>query len=304
MDLEDFWRNFNMNAELHISGNFIYNGLNQLGRANGLENHDEVFEILYNVSVGLERLAKVAIVLIDAGNYKTQGDFEKSLITHNHIKLFSRLEKQTTLKLSKHENSLLHCLAEFHKRFRYDRYILTSATDLEREIGDFQTFLTKSFGIKKEGKLLPFGAGNMDRIRKIIGRICKKICIQIYEIIKEKSRKLNLYTYDMRYGSKAYKIFCLKEYDFFHDDLIKKELILYLLKSKDNPILNKFLENLEPATFEESDVLEALDGDLNGLGNTMLREDLESFYEECGTVSARIEQIKYLGGKLNYFDIS
>ncbi|MEO8149461.1 MAG: hypothetical protein ABI723_17610 [Bacteroidia bacterium] len=90
-----FWKNFRLGTELQISGSFIYNGLYALNNMETFYYEEECFELLYNLSVGLERLMKVAVVLIEHDSTESQEEFEKTLITHNHFELLNRIKKKT-----------------------------------------------------------------------------------------------------------------------------------------------------------------------------------------------------------------
>jgi hypothetical protein len=63
MNKHEAWKNFNLGEELSISGAFIYNGLRRFHEMRVLVHTDEIFDFLYNLSVGLERLLKIAVVL-------------------------------------------------------------------------------------------------------------------------------------------------------------------------------------------------------------------------------------------------
>ena len=81
------WKNFNLGEEVSISGAFIYNGLRRFHEMRILDHTDEIFEVLYNLSVGFERLLKIAVVLLEHEEAIDQDALEKSLITHNHLSL-------------------------------------------------------------------------------------------------------------------------------------------------------------------------------------------------------------------------
>lgn len=59
-----FWKNFKLGEEVSVSGAFIYNGMRRFHEMRKLDYTDEVFEVLYNLSVGFERLLKIAVVLL------------------------------------------------------------------------------------------------------------------------------------------------------------------------------------------------------------------------------------------------
>jgi hypothetical protein len=70
------WKNFNLGQELSVSGAFIYNGLRRFHEMRVLDNTDEIFEVLYNFAVGLERLLKIAVVLLEHNETTDQDELE------------------------------------------------------------------------------------------------------------------------------------------------------------------------------------------------------------------------------------
>src|SRR5215213_8026983 len=117
MKASEAWKNFNLGEELDISGTFIYNGLRRFYEIQKLDNSDEIFEILYNLSVGLERLLKIAIILIEHDDACSIQELERSLITHNHLALLDRVRKQESINLGKPHFEFLTLLARFYRTF-------------------------------------------------------------------------------------------------------------------------------------------------------------------------------------------
>ena len=79
MTPSEYWKNFRLGEEIHISGAFIYNGLRQFHELKSLDIADELFEFLYELSVGLERLLKIAVVLYEHTDTVDQDELERSL---------------------------------------------------------------------------------------------------------------------------------------------------------------------------------------------------------------------------------
>ena len=121
-----FWKNFKLGEEVSVSGAFIYNGMRRFHEMRKLDYTDEVFEVLYDLSVGFERLLKIAVVLLEHDDAIDQEELEKSLITHNHLDLLSRVKKHVPVNLTSPHNDLLSLLGTFYKSLRYDRFSLSS----------------------------------------------------------------------------------------------------------------------------------------------------------------------------------
>jgi hypothetical protein len=116
MKSDEAWKNFNLGQELHISGTFIYTGLRRFHEMRTLDHTDELFEFLYNLSVGLERLLKIAVVFLEHNDNTDQEKLEKSLITHNHLDLLKRVRKHARVNLSTPHNEFLALLGQAEAR--------------------------------------------------------------------------------------------------------------------------------------------------------------------------------------------
>ena len=71
------WKNFKLGEELSVSGAFIFNGLRRFHQLKQLDHSDEIFEVFYYLSVGVERLMKIAIVLIEHDDALDQAAFRR-----------------------------------------------------------------------------------------------------------------------------------------------------------------------------------------------------------------------------------
>lgn len=141
MNNSQFWKNFNLGTELGISGRFIYNGLRTFHEIDSLYHDDEVFEVLYNLAVGLERLLKIAVVLIEHDTATNQEEFERSLITHTHLDLLARVRSQHKLNLGLVHNEFLQLLGTFYNTHRYGRYSVTSVEKVSIEKHALHAFI-------------------------------------------------------------------------------------------------------------------------------------------------------------------
>lgn len=138
-----FWKNFKLGEEVSISGAFIYNGLRRFHELKKLDYADEIFEVFYYLSVGLERLLKIAVVLLEHKDDGDQKALEQSLITHNHLDLLHRVKQHTTVNLSTPHNEFLSLLGTFYRTLRYDRFSLSSVSDFRKERNALCAFFGK-----------------------------------------------------------------------------------------------------------------------------------------------------------------
>jgi hypothetical protein len=159
-------------------------GFHQLRK---LDHPDELFEVLYNLAVGFERLLKIVVVLLEHSDSDDQEAFEKSLITHSHLDLLARIKKMQKLKLSTQHNDFLSLLARFYKQIRYGRFGLDSVFDGSRERREICEFLAKHLKVEFGEGESPFGTFNDDRYRKFLHQVSMKIANSLYEIVEHSS---------------------------------------------------------------------------------------------------------------------
>ena len=277
--VEQYWKNFDLGKEVDIAGGFIYNGIRAFHEMKHFYHEQEVFEFLYFISVGVERLQKIAIILAEHDKISNQEAFEKSLITHSHQELANRLKKNSGLDFGSHQNEFLSILSQFYKTHRYGRYVLASVTSREREREKLIGFLEKHLSVKIDNESM-FVTQNETRFKAFFGRVISKICIPLYKLISTEARRLNLYTYEIRSGSKASKIFQFEDFDFSKEDILTRELLIYFLASKEQGANATLMRESEPLPFDpalEGEYIQALSSDKKKLS---ILDELEHLYME------------------------
>jgi hypothetical protein len=303
MNPSEFWKNFRLNEEIHISGTFIYNGLRRFHELKSFDHSDELFEFLYELSVGLERLLKCAVVLYEHNETYDQEALEKSLITHNHLDLMARLRDHVELKLGPTHNDLMSLLGTFYKTLRYDRFSLTSAYEGKKEATAILRLLSKHFETEVPADDSWFGAPNEDRFRKYMRRAVLKISNEVYRAIRERAGQINLYTYELRHGSKASSVF-QREIDMAHEDILWKELLIFFMNGKVEGGYFKFLKDTPSLKFDPyliSDYLECFQSDT---AKSAVMDELEHHYQQMGRdeISERHQRIAVIGASHVYFN--
>lgn len=266
-----------------------------LDKCEHLENEDELFDMLYHLAVGFERLFKVAIVLLEHTPDTDQVEFEKSLITHDHMKLLERLRENGPFELSTPHHALLSCLSRFYQRFRYDRFSLASVTDREKERADFKRFIAAGIGVELGQGESIFVTYDMPRIRRFVGRTVGKITERAFELAKTAAESNHLYTYEIRADSKAYKLFIRKEYDFLKEDIAWKELLIYLLKTKDPSNLTRLISKTAPLDFDSGDAVGYLEAFRSETKKTELVDLVEVLHQERKPLHDRLELLDVIG---------
>ncbi len=295
MKRAEYWKNFSLGKELDIAGRFIYNGLQCFHHMKKFYYEEEVFEFFYNLSVGFERLLKITIILSEHDDDVDQKEFEKSLITHSHLALLKRVKDTHNLSFGPIHNELLQVLERFYKTHRYGRYDLAAMTVDGREKQALHSFLEKYLQLEIDDEIFLGITQNDDRAKRIIGKCIGKIAGDLFALIRKEAHRLNIYTYEIRYGSKASKVFHFAENTFNNEDILWKELLVFFMNTKEkNGILN-FIREITPLEFDP-----ALAGDYlmcfrDNIEKLAILDELEHLYEELDDVKHRLKLMSVIG---------
>lgn len=294
-----FWKNFRLGSELQISGAFIYNGLFTLENMKTFHYEEECFEFLYLISVGIERLEKVAIVLIEHDHSIPQEIFEKSLITHNHSQLLERIKKKKQVILDKRANKFLDLLTSFYESTRYDRFNFASVFRPPQDQHRLVKFISDELNIKiKIG--LPFSTGVSPEIKSLLGAVVGKIVGQLHDIVQQEAQRLDTLTYELPYESKAFKIYNLREFDFINEKLMQREALLHVLKRFPEDGLKKFIESIDDLPFDNLPTNKYLESIMNFQGDRTVIDEMEHLYEERKVDQCRKEAVMMIGSSTNF----
>src|SRR5574344_800779 len=196
-----------MCKEVEIAGKFIYDGMIDLNRMINYEDDENIFCFLYKISVGIERLQKIAYTLLKNPTENEYENFEKELITHSHCELQRKINELVKTDFTKHQNAFLQMLDTFYKSSRYDRYILNTKLNYERNI--FIKYIEKRCKIKIEVNSI-FPTQMDEKIRKFLGKVIGNMSQYYYNLIYKQAINLDIYSYELSSNSKSYKIFELK----------------------------------------------------------------------------------------------
>jgi len=254
MNPSEFWQNFRLGEEQEIAAGFIYDGLRQLHELENLNSQVDIFPILYNLAIGIERLLKVSINLIEFDKSTDVAEFQKRLKTHKHVSLFNRIDRIKSLELKGEHLDFLNLLSKFYNSERYDR-LTFSATNpgkgSSKEVESFLDFLNKYVDISLIHKDL-LGVKNTDETKAFIGGIVSDIVKKMRDIIYEQSRSKNIYTHEISSSSsKAAKILYGKErHTFAFEDKAMIELIIYLVNLSGDGATD-LMRTIDPIDFDE-----------------------------------------------------
>jgi hypothetical protein len=302
MTPEEWWKNFALGMEIDAAGTFVYNGIRSLHELPSLNHPIDSFEILYNLSIGIERLLKVAIILVEHHDQIDIEQFEESLISHNTIELANRLDAQKSLQLSKVHREFLSLLSKFYKSYRYGRYSLSAVPDVYEEKRLFLEFVAKHLQIEIpiDDEFAPIP--NTDQIRKFVGRVVKKICGELFRVVGQRARELNIYTTEIRGDSKALKVFYGERLDFIDEEFKKKELLLFLMSPKSAGPHVELLRTFEALDLDPAMAPNYIQALLNDTHLPFVEGEVDELYTEVANVRERLQFLEIMGNEYLFYD--
>ena len=295
MNPADFWKNFNLGQELSVAGGFIYNGLRQFHEMQSLDVTDEAFGFLYELSVGLERLLKVAVVLLEHDSASDQAAFEESLKTHEHLELLERLWSRLPFPLGDNHVALLGLLGDFYRTIRYDRFALSSAYNPKKEIKAIRSYIEKGLNVEIPQPNGFIAVPNEEQYKRYVEKTVRKISGGVYQLVESRARELNIYTYELRHGSKAESVF-LRETKVSDEDVLWKELLVFFMNAKGSSGYLKFLRAIPPLEFDPALAGDYVDCFRSNASKGMVMDELEYLYETLGEhIGERLKLMEVIG---------
>lgn len=284
---DEWWKNFALGAELDVSGTFIYNGIKSLHELDFLDQAVDIFEVLYNLSVGIERLLKVAVILIEHDAKTDVEELEESLITHSTIDLANRVQRHVDLGLTDLHREWLSLLSKFYKSYRYGRYTSRAVPNVFEEKRVFQEFLAKQLQFELENDQWA-SLRNTDQIRRFVGKLVKRITDSLFKVVGERADALNIYTTEIRTDSKAIKTFHGKRLDFIDETIKKKELLLFLMSPRSDSAHLRLLKSIDALELDSAEVPAYIKALLNDLHLPYVGGYVDEMYTDVRDVPARL----------------
>ena len=293
----EYFKNFNMGKELQNAGEFVFESASKMyGLVSFYDDHI-INLILYNGSVGIERLQKILICLyIDTfDDLKIKQDSQ--LLKHNHGELQRKLvEKKIIQKLSKCDNSLLELFGTYYNKYRYKEYSITD----DNSINDlFCNYLNK-YCEEKCGENIRLTICQKDKIKKFYINTIGKLAKQYFDLIEKKARDLNLYTYEILPESNAATVYWIQndlydEFDFNSRSI--KELLLFLVKSNNIGGIKKLMNELNPLDIDSAMINEYLYDLVSNRQMLSLKESISELYNNIDNAELknRVKIIDLIG---------
>lgn len=283
----EWWKNFALGMEVDAAGTFIYNGIKSLHDLPSFHHPVDTFEILYSISVGVERLLKVAIILLEHEDQCDSQNLEQSLITHNTIELANRVSSHRPLNFSSVHNEYLSLLSKFYKTIRYNRFSLNSVPNIYQEQECLLAFLHKHIHISVSNDEFIL-TENTNQIRKFMGRTTKSITDKVFKIIRQTAAELGIYTGELRANSKALKVFWGERLDFIDEEIKKKEMLLFLASPKSDGPHKELMQSIEALDMDAAMLPNYIRAILNDRHLPFVEEIVDELYNEIDHVKDRL----------------
>ena len=242
---------------------------------------DEIFEFLYSVSVGMERLLKISIVLVEHDETTNQKEFENSLKTHNHQKLVDRLQKQHDLGLSSVQNAFIQLLVEFYNTHRYDRFRLDSIHNYGKEKEELRSFLATHLEVEIKEDTIVIGTVNNQKIRSRMAELISGMARKIYRIISDEASRINIYIDELRSDSKSGILFRTPERtDFSIGDRALAEFLIFIVNASERKGLLEFIREIKPLDLDPAMAVDFIQSLNSYVERSFLADTIEAVYDD------------------------
>lgn len=211
------------------------------------------------------------------------------------------MKRRANVALGRQHNEFLGLLGTFYKSLRYDRFTLASVYDSKKEKDALCRFLSKHLQVDLKESSPLFGIPNDARYRNFIRKIVTRISGEIYVVIERRASELNLYTYELRDGSKAQTVF-LGQADIPSEEVLWKELLIFFMNTKTTSGHIRFLRSITPLDFDPelaNDYLECFQSDSAA---AFVVDELEALYGELTDKKERLEIMKLIANPNVSFD--
>lgn len=305
----EYFKNFNLLSEIHLAGSFSYNAVSILNTTQDIYYDEHIFMFLYNAAVSVERMQKCVLFIYADLTEDNIDEYAANLKSHSHQKLQNQIVKTTKLKLSADQNLLLSLLQNFYANGRYSNFSFIKTYNYKKE---FENFVVKCFGkdmLKKH--FITEETYVSENAKEYIGRTLGKLLLSYHKLIREKAYELNIYTYELRYGSAAERVF-LNQFSKSSLQAMNKneravitELIIYLANSYfiDTGVLN-LIHRIKPLELDNALINNYLGDMLNKQIPNGLDDEVSALYEEMSKeeLTSRKELVSIIGDSNYYFD--
>ena len=308
MLVDEIWdfKSINMGREVEIAGEFIYDSAKKTMSITGTNNQYELSIILYTGAVGIERLQKIYLCLMQQ-DPRDRESMPKSLMQHNHLELEKEISKYTMTQLPGNGRGLLGVFAEYYNNFRYANYVPGKHSSGLRKL--FISFLKKQNG--KFNFDEPYSLAQFEQFKRYYINELGKLATYYFDLIESKSREIGTYTYEIASFSNAARVFWSTQRRSLYEQMIIeqnaiKELLVYIYKNKREVGVFKLLNEIESLEIDDELVNDYLADLVDGKINDFLIDYIVDAYEEIKDKKQRKERkelLALIGNRSVLFDL-
>lgn len=121
-------------------------------------------------------------------------------------------------------------------------------------------------------------------------------------LINDTASALGLYTYEIRYGSKAYKIFIEKEFSFNTEHIAEREVLIKLINSSwESDEYIEQIKHIQPLEIEQLSTDSYIGYVMNYSLYPDVKDEIIQIYED-EELEGRSKQIEFIGEEFIYYD--
>lgn len=245
----NYFKNFNMGREIEIAGEFIYESMREMYSLKSFNEHFRVNKVLYNGSVGTERLQKILLCMFLVNKINDFDNLPKSLKEHKHLALHELIKKSVSgYKLNKNKIKLLEVFQNYYNEHRYGEFY--PDYNVNKLITLFDSYFSSILNVKFTSNYFN-NPCDLSNAKKLYINYLGEISYNYYKIIDDKATKLGIYTTELSYPSNAIKLFYSQNTDEIYEpirleSIAVKELIVFLSKTKSLSGIKKIIAKIKP----------------------------------------------------------
>ena len=214
--------------------------------------------------------------------------------------MYNNAKQKHNVKFNHIHKSFLKLLSDYYKSIRYDNLSIRGTLDVNQAMKALIRYISNDLKIPvgEESSIGEIAGRKLNsiRIKKKIGSIIGEMVIELYDRIHAEASKKDLFTYEISLKSKAGKIFCNREFNFFKERILWKELLIFLINTKKKTDVIGFIKNIKPLNFDPElilDYLKSFQFDLNKLEHI---GELDALYEDILDKEDRRETLEFIEG--------
>lgn len=211
------------------------------------------------------------------------------------------MSQYISLNFGSKELALLSLLSEFYSKGRYvhlDYDENVQKLDLNKNKNRLFQFFDEFLNIKSATFITENSVISLtDEIKKNIGETISNIVTPIYSVICDTAYQLGIFTDEIRYESKSFKIFVEKEFTFEKEHIAQREILLHLFHSDKDEYINK-LQSISPIELGQHPSEQYVSYLMDFTNHTEIKDEISQVYED-NEDAERANIISFIGNGIS-----